>query len=46
MSSLKKTKSNIIKNLYQIAYDVHSIFEVYDLKYWMIGGYQLLLKRI
>ena len=36
--SLKKTKSHTIKNLYQIAYDVHSIFEVYDLKYWMIGG--------
>ena len=35
---LKQTNSKTIKELYQIAYDVHSIFEIYDLKYWMIGG--------
>lgn len=38
MSNLKKTDSKVIKKLYQIAYDVTSIFDMYDLKYWMIGG--------
>jgi phosphorylcholine metabolism protein LicD len=38
MDSLKITKPKIIKELYQLAYDIHNIFEIYDLKYWMIGG--------
>ena len=38
MDSLKITKPKVIKELYQIAYDVHSIFETYGLKYWLIGG--------
>ena len=36
--SLKETKPSHIKLLYQMLYDTHRIFELFDLPYSMIGG--------
>ena len=35
---LKKTKSNVVKLLYQLMYDVDKIFTQNNLSYWAIGG--------
>lgn len=38
MTNLLKTKPSVIKKIYQLGYDVQSIFEAYGLKYWMMSG--------
>lgn len=38
MASLKKTKSKIVKLLYQLMHDVDRLFEIHDISYWAIGG--------
>ena len=35
---LKVTSPTIVKLLYQIVYDVKSVFEIFGIKYWAIGG--------
>jgi phosphorylcholine metabolism protein LicD len=36
--SLKLTKPSVIKLLYQLVYDIKRVFQIYQIKYWGIGG--------
>lgn len=38
MHKLKETKRSHVKLIYQMLYDIHQIFGLYNLKYWSIGG--------